>query len=233
MFSRIKNLFVGFFSLFIKDLEAANPEIAYENAINSTTEKYIKARNAVSGIVAERTRTETRVNKLTAELAQVNDDLDASLNTEDDDLSAILIQKKEQLEKQLSDQKEQLKQAAQQVDAAKTDLLALQAKIDELKRERDSNLARFHSANARKQLQDQLSGLSTENEIKALDNVRQAIDKSVASVQLNEEMAGTDIDKRLATLRQTSGQASAKSKVAALKEARKQSAQQGNAGKSM
>ena len=39
-FSRLSNLWRGFVSLWISDIEKNNPEIAYENAINSMVEKY-------------------------------------------------------------------------------------------------------------------------------------------------------------------------------------------------
>ena len=41
-FSRVGNLWKGFLSLWVSDVERKNPEIAYENAINSMVEKYAK-----------------------------------------------------------------------------------------------------------------------------------------------------------------------------------------------
>ena len=40
LFSRLGNLWKGFLSLWIADIEKDHPEIAYENAINSMIEKY-------------------------------------------------------------------------------------------------------------------------------------------------------------------------------------------------
>lgn len=234
MFSRLINIISGWFSLLFTGIESSNPEAVYEAAINATTKNYINARNAVAGIVSLRESTQRRVDKIQENLKQTTADLDASLNTDDDDLSAILLQKKKQLEDQLATGTAELTQISAQADKAKTDLQTVQGRIDELKRERETNLARYHTSQARKKLQDQLSGLSTDADIKALDNVRNAIDKSVATVQLNEEMAGTDIDQKLAKLRQTSGASTAKNEVLALKAARQQAAAGGAAsGKSM
>ena len=41
-FSRVGNLWKGFLSLWIADIEKDHPEIAYDNAINSMIEKYAK-----------------------------------------------------------------------------------------------------------------------------------------------------------------------------------------------
>lgn len=233
MFSRLTNIFRGFLSVFFSNIEAANPEIVYEQAIETTKANYLKARNAVAGIVAERERTNKRAEKIKRELDQARSDLDASLNTDDDELSATLIQKVKQLEAQQATAIAELTAISEQAEKAKTDLMAVQARIDELQREREANLARYHSAKARQHLQEQLTGLSTAADVKALDNVRNAIDKQVATVSLNEEMAGTEIDRKLANLRQTSGASAAKSEVAALKAARRAAQTEGGGGKSM
>ncbi len=39
LFSRMYNLWKGFISIFVGKVEEKNPEIAFENAINSMTEK--------------------------------------------------------------------------------------------------------------------------------------------------------------------------------------------------
>ncbi|MBV8545764.1 MAG: hypothetical protein JO088_13555, partial [Acidobacteria bacterium] len=40
--SRIANLWRGFLSIWISDIEKEHPEIAYENAINSMVTKYAR-----------------------------------------------------------------------------------------------------------------------------------------------------------------------------------------------
>ena len=46
VFGRLANLWRGFLSIWISDVEKAHPEIAYENAINSMVEKYSKLKRA-------------------------------------------------------------------------------------------------------------------------------------------------------------------------------------------
>ena len=45
MWKRLANLWKGFLSLWISDIEKEHPEIAYENAINSMVAKYSKTEN--------------------------------------------------------------------------------------------------------------------------------------------------------------------------------------------
>ena len=52
LFSRLGNLWKGFLSLWIADIEKEHPEIAYENAINSMIAKYAKLKSATAAIIA-------------------------------------------------------------------------------------------------------------------------------------------------------------------------------------
>ena len=218
--SRISNLFRGFLSLFVSDIERNNPEIVYENARNSMVAKYNKAKNAVAGIIANRLKVEERLKRNQSELNQVNADLEAALDTNQDDLAELLVQKQEVLTRQVAEGTASLQNLSQQAEDAKGMLISFQGEIKKLEAERDEMLAKNAVAKAQIQVQDQLSGLSLDNDIKALENVREGIGRTVATAQLNTEIAGTDVDTRLAKLRQTAGSASAKSKVAALKAAR-------------
>ena len=53
-FSRLANLWKGFVSLWISDVEKKHPEIAYENAINSMVAKYAKLKSATASIIRRR-----------------------------------------------------------------------------------------------------------------------------------------------------------------------------------
>jgi phage shock protein A len=219
-FSRVNNLIRGFLSLFISGIERENPEIAYENARNGMIEKYNKAKNAVAAIIANRLKVEERLKRNQAALSQVNADLEAALDTNQDDLAELLVQKQEELTRQVNEGTVELERLSKQAEDAKGMLITFQGEIKKLEAERDEMLAKNAVAKAQIAVQDQLSGLSVDAEIRALDNVREGINNTVAKAQLNTEIAGTDVDTRLAKLRQTAGSASAKSKVAALKAAR-------------
>src|SRR6266568_3952897 len=96
-FKRLGNLWRGFLSIWISDVEKKHPEIAYENAINSMVEKYTQLKKATAAIIRRREEIDARLAMQTKELAQVDGDLNTALETNNQELGTILIQKKKQL----------------------------------------------------------------------------------------------------------------------------------------
>src|SRR5712692_6257346 len=104
-FTRLRNLWRGFLSIWISDIEKEHPEIAYENAINSMIEKYAKLKQATAAIIRRREEVSERLEKQSKELAQVAADLNVAVETNQDDLAVVLIQKKNLLEKEVAELK--------------------------------------------------------------------------------------------------------------------------------
>jgi phage shock protein A len=218
-FSRLANLWKGFVSLWISDIEKEHPEIAYENAINSMIEKYSKLKKATAAIIRRREEVSERLNLQSKELAQVTADLATAVETNQDDLAVLLIQKKNILEKEVGELKSDLETASKDAEAAKGSLVTVQGEIKKLKAEKDNMLAKMASAQARIRINDQLEGLSVDAEVKALDNVREHIKNTIAQANLGAELKSTNLDDRLAALRQQSGDVTAKQQLAELKAA--------------
>ena len=210
-FARLGNLWRGFLSLWISDVEAAHPEIAYENAINSMIEKYSKLKSATAAILRRREDLSERVTKASAELAQTEAELNVAVETNQDDLAVILIQKKNQLTADLAEMKTDAETAQHDASSAKQSLISVQGEIRKLKSERDNMLARMQSAQARIRIQEQLEGLSVDAEVKALDNVREHIKNTIAEANLGKELGESDLDSRLKALRAQTGEVTAKS----------------------
>jgi phage shock protein A len=227
-FARIKNLFKGFLSIFISDVEKEHPEIAYENAINSMVEKYSKLKAATAGLIRRREDIDERLKGASKDLAQVDAELDAAVATNQDDLALILIQKKNQLEVQSAELKADMETAHKDADDAKASILQVQAEIRKLKDERVVMLARMQSAQARIKIQEQLEGLSVDAEVKALDNVREHIKNTIAQANLGKEIADTSLDARLEKLKSQTGDVQARQQLAELKA--KRAAQQASSG---
>src|SRR5881394_2123999 len=155
-FSRLGNLWKGFLSIWISDIEKEHPEIAYENAINSMIEKYAKLKSATAAIIRRREELDDRFKKATAELAQTEAELNTAVETNQDDLAVVLIQKKNQLTADIAE----MKTAHSDAQSAKDSLLSVQTEIKKLQAERESMLAKMQSAQARIKIQEQLDGLS-------------------------------------------------------------------------
>ena len=148
-FARLGNLWKGFLSIWISDVEKEHPEIAYENAINSMVEKYTKLKTATASIIRRREDIDERLKKATRELAQTEAELNAAVETGQDDLAVILIQKKNQLEADITEMKADMDTASKDAESAKASLVQVQAEIKKLKAEKDNMLAKMASAQAR------------------------------------------------------------------------------------
>jgi phage shock protein A len=217
VFSRLGNLWRGFLSLWIADIEKEHPEIAYENAINSMIEKYAKLKSATAAIIRRREDLDDRYKHATAEMQQTEGELNTAVETNQDDLAVMLIQKKNQLAAEISELKTDMETAHGDADSAKQSLLSVQSEIKKLKAERDSMLAKMQSAQARLKIQEQLDGLSVDDEVRALDTVRTHIKNTIAEANLTKELSDSSLDSRLAALRNQTGDVQAKQELAALK----------------
>jgi len=230
-FGRLGNLWKGFLSLWISDIEKEHPEIAYENAINSMIQKYAKLKSATAAIIRRREDLDERYKKATADLAQTEAELNTAVETSQDDLAVVLIQKKNQLTAEISELKTDMQSAHSDAESAKSSLISVQSEIKKLKAERDTMLAKMQSAQARMKIHEQLDGLSVDDEVRALDNVRNHIKNTIAEANLTKELSDSSLDARLASLRNQVGDVQARQELEALK-ARK-AAQQGQSQKTM
>ena len=217
IFARLGNLWRGFLSLWISDVERQHPEIAYENAINSMIAKFAKLKTATAAIIRRREDIDTRNQKAKSDLAEVQGQLAAALDTNQDDLAVVLIQKQSALEKELAELRAELDLAQKDADSAKSSLITVQSEIRKLKSERDSMLAKMQSAQARIKIQEQLDGLSVDAEVKALDNVREHIKTTIAEANLGRELSESSLDSRLAALKNQAGDVQARAQLAELK----------------
>lgn len=224
VFGRLANLWKGFVSLWISDIEKDHPEIAYENAINSMTGKYAKLKSATAAIIRRREELDERYKRATADLKQTEAELNAAVETNQDDLAVILIQKKNQLTADITEMKTEMDQSHADAESAKSSLLAVQSEIKKLKAERETMLAKMQSAQARIKIQEQLDGLSVDDEVRALDTVRSHIKNTIAEANLGKELSESSLDSRLAALKNQTGDVTARQELEAMK-ARK--AQQG------
>jgi len=218
-FGRLGNLWRGFVSLWISDVEKNHPEIAYENAINSMVEKYSKLKKATAAIIRRREDLESRLSVAQKELAQVEADLSTAVETNQQDLGIVLLQKQKALSAEVADLRAEAEAAVKDADSAKAALVQVQAEIKKLKAEKDSMLAKMQSAQVKVRIQEQLEGLSVDNEVKALENVREHIKTTVAQANLEKEIGESSLDSRLAALRAQSGDVTARQQLEQLKAA--------------
>lgn len=216
-FARMSNLWSGFLSLWVSDIEKEHPEIAYENSLNSMVEKYTQLKKATAAIIRRREDIGARLAKQSAELAQVDAELSTAVETNQDDLALVLLQKKNALEGEVNELRKDAETAAKDADEAKNALGDIQGEINKLKAEKDRMLAKMASAKARIQIQEQLEGLSVAADVKALDNVREHIKNLDSQANLNKELKESSLDERLKKLRQATGDVTARKQLEEMK----------------
>lgn len=226
-FDRIGNLWNGFWSLWISDVENKNPEIVYEQAIDNRIKRHRDLKKAVGGIVYLRNKLTTELETKERELREVNAQLPVAVESGDDEVALILLQKKNELDSSIETLRVELDKVSKQAEEAKESLVAFQGEIEKLRRERDQMLAKKATAEARIQIQETLDGLSTDADIKQLENVRENILKTQAQADVGTEIKGDSLDSRLKKIKEKTGDVTARSQLDELK--RQMAARQGAA----
>jgi phage shock protein A len=216
---RLWNLWTGFLSLWVTDIEKEHPEIAYQNSIQSMIEKYSKLKAASGRIIARKLDVEGRLQSARAEMAKTTAQLSAAMATNQDDLAMVLIQKKNALSEDLTALESDYAEAEKDAEEAKAALLDMKGEIDRLKAEKDRMIAKFQSAEARLSIQESLDGLSIDAEVQALAGVRDHIKGRVAEARLGTELRESDLDTRLKTLNRTAGAVTARAQLEEMKRA--------------
>lgn len=232
-FERIGNLWNGFWSLWISGKEAQNPDAVYESAIDERIKKHRELKKAVSGIVYLRNKTQAELEEKEKALREVSAQLPVALESGDDEVALVLLQKKNELEKAIEGLKSDLEKVSKQAEEAKEALVGFQGEIEKLKRERDEMLAKKATAEARIQIQETLDGLSTDADIKALENVREHISKLQAEADVGAEVKENSLDERLKKIKAKTGDVTARAQLDELKKqmAARQGAAEGAAVK--
>lgn len=216
-FGRLANIWRGFLGLWISDVEARNPEAVYEAAIDERVKRHKELKKAVSGIVYLRNKLSAELEERERSLKEVMAQLPVAIEEGEDEVALILIEKKDELTTRIGQLSGELTKVSEQAEEAKAGLISFQAEIEKLKREKQEMLAAKASAEARIEIQDTLSGLSTEADVKALDNVREGIEKLQAEADIGSELAGSGLDAKLAKIKEKAASASARSQLDEMK----------------
>lgn len=219
-FARLGNLWGGFLSLFVSNLEKDNPEAVYEAAINARKQQYKDLKKAVSGIIVLRNKLESELTQKRKEIADLDAQINAAVDAEEDDVALVLLERKTEVEGRIGGLDQELLKAADEAEEAKSSIVAFQSEIAKLEREKAAMLAKKENAEARIQIQETLDGLSMQADIKALDNVRDHINRLHAEAEVSTEVGDAEIGRKLDKIKQKAGSAQAQAKLEALKKAR-------------
>ena len=215
---RLWNLVTGFFSLFVSKVETDHPEIVYQNSIEAITRKAVQLRDAAAAIIRRRDDLEDRYQTKIKEQRETDAQLNAAVLQGDEQIGTLLVEKKESIDGEVADLNGEYEQAKKDADDVKAALLRIQSERNKLVAEKDRMMAKLASSEARIKVQEQLDGLSTDSDVKALDNVRNHIKTRVAAANLGKELGENSLDARLEKLKTQAGAVQAQQKFAALRQ---------------
>ena len=216
-FDRITNVWKGFLSLWVSEVETRNTEAVYESAIEERIKKHRELKSAVAGIVYLRNKTSAELETREKELKEVQGQIPVAVQEGDDDVALVLIQQKDKLVARIAELRGSLEKVAEQAEESKSGLIAFQGEIEKLRREKEEMLAKEANAKARIQIQETLDGLSTDADIRALDNVREHIDKLQAKADVGVEIGADSMDAKLTKIKAKAADHAAQAELNELK----------------
>jgi phage shock protein A len=219
--ARIRNLLRGLAAQWLHRREHRNPEAVYEAAIQGRLEQYGKLRAAAAGVVYMRTKLARELEAKTEELGRLRRQLDLAVANDDDAVALTLIERRRQLDADVERVTAELRELEAEAEAAKANLGAFHNEIARLREEKVRMLARLANARARLRFHETLSGLSADADIRALDSVREHVNRLLTEVQLSRELGDEELERRLSGIRDAEAAASARAELDEMKRARR------------
>src|SRR5213593_5247186 len=218
---RVWNLLRGLAARWVGRREQRHPDAVYVAAIGERVTQYAKLREAAAGIIYLRSKLAKELERESAELGRVRRQLEIAVERDDDAVALHLIGRRDTLGAEVTRLTAELTELTKEADGAKQNLIAFQNEIARLREERVRMLARLASAKARLRFQETLNGLSPDADIRALEEVRDHINRLVAETQMTRELGDGELEKRLGRIREAEAESAARAQLDELKRARR------------
>ena len=218
---RVWNLLRGLAARWVGRREQRHPDAVYAAAIEERVAQYAKLREAAAGIIYLRSKLAKELERESAELGRVRRQLEIAVDRDDDAVALHLIGRRDTLGAEATRLTAELTELTKEADGAKQNLIAFQREIARLREERVRMLARLASAKARLRFQATLNGLSPDADIRALEEVRDHINRLVAETQVSRDLGDTELEKRLGRIREAEAESAARAQLDELKRSRR------------
>jgi len=218
---RTVNLVRGLASRWLGRREHRHPDAVYEAAIHERLARYVKLREATAGILYLRSKLAKELERHSDELVRVRRQLEIAVDRNDDQVALHLIGRRDALASEVNRLTAELTELTREADGAKENLVAFQREIAQLREERVRMLARLASAKARLRFQETLVGLSSDADIRALDEVRDHVNRLVAETQVSRDVGDGELERRLGRIREAEAESAARAQLEELKRSRR------------
>jgi len=221
MFRRFFNLIGGKCRRWMRTREARDPESVYEAAITGRIRRYQQLKSAAAGVIYLRSKLESELKQKAAEIREVNEQIGHAADLDEDQCALLLIQRKQTLAADCQRLGDELKELTREAEEAKKNLMGFKGEIDQLKAEKVRMLARLKNAQARVRIQHALEQLSSEDDVRALEDVRDSIQRTLAEAGVNRELAGSELEEKMEQIRRRNAEAKAQAELAETKRRRR------------
>lgn len=202
------------------ELQHQNPEAVYETAIAERSVRYATLRSAAAGVLYLRSKLTKELEQATRELGRVRAQLDVAVERDDDVAALALIGRRDALGADVERLTADLAELTAEAAAAKQNLVAFQGDIARLRDEKVRMLARLANAKARLRFQETLGGLAPDADIRALEGVREHIERLVEETKIHRDLGDAELERRLSRIRDAEADASRRAQLDELKRAR-------------
>ncbi len=220
VFARIYNLVRGALSAWIRGREHRNPEAVYESAIQERSDQYATLRAGAAGVLYLRSKLTRQLEETSRELARVKAQLDLAVERDEDAVALALIGKRDALGAEAERLTADLAELTAEAEAAKQNLIAFQGDIARLREEKVRMLARLANAKARLRFQETLAGLAPDADIRALEGVREHINRLVEETKINRDLGDSELERKLGKIREAEAAAARRAQLDEMKRAR-------------
>jgi phage shock protein A len=220
-FARVQNLVRGVMAQWLGRREQRNPEAVYEAAIHERMEQYGKLREATAGVLYMRSKLSQELRLKSAELTRLRAQLEIAVECDDDAAALALISVRDNLGVEVDRLTGELTDLTAEAETAKKNLTTFQNEIARLRDEKVRMLARLANAKARLRFQETLNGLSPDADIRALEAVRDYINRLVSEVQVARDVGDPELERRLSSIREAEANSAARAQLDELKRARR------------
>jgi phage shock protein A len=221
MFRRFFNLVGGKCRRWMRAREARDPESVYEAAISGRIRRYQQLKSAAAGVIYLRSKLESELKQKSAEMREVEEQIGQAADLDEDQCALLLIQRRQTLTADCQRLGDELSELTREAEEAKKNLMGFKGEIDQLKAEKLRMLARLKNAQARVRIQHALEQLSSEDDVRALEDVRESIQRTLAEAGVNRELAGSELDEKLEQIRRRNAEAKAQAELAEIKRRRR------------
>lgn len=184
--------------------KAEDPEKMLNQMIIDMNEKYNKAKGEVAVAIAEEKKLKRSLEEQEGFMRNWAKKAELAVASGDDKLALAALNRKKEHTDLAEQYKVQWQGQNSATDQLKWSLKSLSNKIEEAKGKKSLLIARAKSVEAQKSIQNTLSGLNDTSVFDTFDRMSQRVDdiesRASAEVELNEMIAGDDLEKQFANL---------------------------------